>query len=128
MRVKIYSNEHNAWWKANYCGYTNDESKAGIFEIEEVNKKYPYIDFNKSKEDYLVKFEGLTYKELENENELLKEIIRSFFDRGCPLHQYIDKDFGLAIEVDNECSTMILGEFKGVDLDKKLKEVLEDDK
>ena len=66
-------------------------------------------------------------EELEIENELLKEIIRSFFDRGCPLHQYIDKDFGLAIEVDNECSTMILGEFKGVDLDKKLKEVLEDE-
>lgn len=65
-------------------------------------------------------------QEQEKENELLKEIIRSLFDRGCPLHQYTDKDFGLTIEVDNECSTMILGEFKGVDLDKKLKEVLEE--
>ena len=68
----------------------------------------------------------LKAREQEKENELLKEIIKSFFDRGCPLHQYIDKDFGLTIEVDNECSTMILGEFKGVNLDKKLKEVLEE--
>lgn len=61
----------------------------------------------------------------EKENELLKEIIKSFFDRGCPLHQYTDKEGILTIEVDNECSIMHLGEFKGVDLDKKLKEVLE---
>ena len=59
------------------------------------------------------------------ENELLKEILKSFFDRGCPLHQYTDKDGMLLIEVDNECSTMHLGKFKGVDLDAKLKEVLE---
>lgn len=67
-------------------------------------------------------------KQLDNlakENELLKEIIKSLFDKGCPLHQYIDKDFGLTIEVDGECSIMRLGEFKGVDLDKYLKEVLE---
>lgn len=61
----------------------------------------------------------------EQENELLKEIIKSFFDRGCPLHQYTDKDGVLQIEVDDECSTMHLGKFKGVDLDEKLKEVLE---
>ena len=59
------------------------------------------------------------------ENELLKEIIKSLFDRGCPLHQYTDKEGMLLIEVDNECSTMHLGKFKGVDLDAKLKEVLE---
>jgi hypothetical protein len=66
----------------------------------------------------------LKAQEQEKENEILKEIIKSLFDRGCPLHQYIDKDFGLTIEVDNECSIMHLGKFKGVDLDKKLKEVL----
>ena len=59
------------------------------------------------------------------ENELLKEIIKSLFDRGCPLHQYTDSKGVLLIEVDDECSIMHLGEFKGVDLDKKLKEVLE---
>lgn len=109
-----------------FAEYNVEEDMLSFEEFELL--KEVIIDFDTTKEDYLVKFEGLTYKELENENELLKEIIRSFFDRGCPLHQYIDKDFGLAIEVDNECSTMILGEFKGVDLDKKLKEVLENDK
>lgn len=64
--------------------------------------------------------------DLSKENELLKEIIKSFFDRGCPLHQYTDKDGMLLIEVDNECSTMHLGKFKDVDLDAKLKEVLDE--
>ena len=67
----------------------------------------------------------LKAREQEKENELLKEIIKSFFDRGCPLHQYTDKSGILQIEVDNECSTMHLGKFKDVDLDEKLKEVLE---
>ena len=73
MRVKIYSNEHNAWWNYIYLGYTTNESEAGIFEIEEVNKKYPYIDFDTTKEDYLVKFECLTYEELLKENQELKD-------------------------------------------------------
>jgi len=67
----------------------------------------------------------LKAQEQEKENEILKEIIKTLFDKGCPLHQYTDKDLGLTIEADNEHSTMHLGEFKGVDLDKKLKEVLE---
>lgn len=67
----------------------------------------------------------LKAREQEKENELLKEIIKSFFDRGCPLHQYTDKEGILQIEVDDECSIMHLGKFKDVDLDKKLKEVLE---
>lgn len=66
----------------------------------------------------------LKSQEQEKENELLKEIIKSLFDSGCPLHQYIDSKGGLQIEVDYECSNMILGEHKGVDLDKFLKEVL----
>ena len=69
----------------------------------------------------------LKAQEQDKENELLKEIIKSFFVKGCPLHQYTDKDFGLTVEVDNECSIMHLGEFKGVDLDKKLKEVLKNE-
>ena len=67
----------------------------------------------------------LKAREQEKENELLKEIIKSFFDRGCPLHQYTDKEGILQIEVDSECSTMHLGKFKDVDLDEKLREVLE---
>ena len=78
-----------------------------------------------TKEYNTIKQALLKAQEQEKENELLKEIIKSFFDRGCPLHQYTDKDGILTIEVDDECSIMHLGEFKGVDLDKKLKEVLE---
>ena len=75
--------------------------------------------------NYEVVRQALTQaQELEKENELLKEIIKSLFDRGCPLHQYTDSKGVLQIEVDDECSNMRLGEFKGVDLDKKLKEVL----
>ena len=85
---------------------------------------------NTRSEEILQKYyqEGITLdsvRELKKENEILKEILKSFFDRGRPLHQYTDKDGMLLIEVDNECSTMHLGKFKGVDLDAKLKEVLE---
>ena len=66
----------------------------------------------------------LKAQEQERENDILNEIIRRLFDRGCPLYQYIDKDFGLTIEVDDECSIMHLGDYKGVNLDQKLKEVL----
>lgn len=72
----------------------------------------------------IIKQALLKSQEQEKENELLKEIIKSLFNKGCPLHQYDDIDFGLIIEVDNEFSIMHLGEFKGVDLDKKLREVL----
>ena len=74
---------------------------------------------------FALKQDLLKAREQEKENELLKEIIKSFFDRGCPLHQYTDKSGILQIEVDNECSTMHLGKFKDVDLDEKLREVLE---
>lgn len=90
------------------------------------------VKYNSSKEvveafDVIEK--GLQRLEaIEKENEQLKEIIKSLFDEGCPLHQYIDDKFGLTIEVDDECSIMQLGEFKGVDLNKKLKEILKESK
>lgn len=90
MKVKIYSNEHNAWWNYIYLGYTTNESEAGIFEIEEVNKYYPYIDFDTTKEDYLVKFEGLTYEELEKENAKLKEVIK-----------FLGVELGLDVDLEN---------------------------
>ena len=51
--VKIYSNEHGAWWAPHYCGYTNS-AKAGIFDYEEAIKKYPYIKYDRNDEDYFV--------------------------------------------------------------------------
>ena len=122
MRVKIYSNEHSAWWKYNYCGYTNDESKAGVFEIEEVNKKYPYIDFDTTKEDYLVKFESLTYEELEKENNKLKKALDKaceMLEWGCPVEQDLidDLDCENCKNTEKECWKKYF-----------LKEVLENEK
>ena len=84
-----------------------------------------YRSKDRAKDYEIIKQALLKAREQEKENELLREIIKSFFDRGCPLHQYIDKVGILQIEVDDECSTMHLGKFKDIDLDKKLKEVLE---
>ena len=89
------------------------------FEAYGVERSDEYDEDFKTIKNYILKSQ-----EQEKENEILKEIIKSFFDRGCPLHQYINKEGILTIEVDDECSIMHLGEFKGVDLDKKLKEVL----
>jgi hypothetical protein len=89
------------------------------YEIEDGLLKEVYM------RDYkIIQQASLKIQELEKENEILKEIIKSLFDRGCPLHQYTDTKGVLQIEVDNDCSTIHLGEFKGVDLDNKLKEVL----
>ncbi len=113
-------------------GHVNKENNAAE-ALDELNEIVEYIT-----EDKKVKYKStilfdceiikdalLKTQEQEKENELLKEIIKSFFDRGCPLHQYTNKKGELLIEVDDDCSTIILGEYKGVNLDKYLKEVLE---
>ena len=92
------------------------------YKDDTVVEAFIYKSNNLTIEQALIKSQNL-----EKENELLKEIIKSFFDRGCPLHQYVDDKRGLTIEVDDECSIMQLGTFKGVNLDNKLKEVLEDE-
>lgn len=111
--------------------HSDCDSAIGMVEdLENIKQTLLKAQENARSEEILQKYyqEGITLdsvRELKKENELLKEIIKSLFDEGCPLHQYIDKDFGLTIEVDSECSIMHLGKFKGVDLDEKLKEVLE---
>lgn len=92
--------------------------KTVIQDLDEAKTKIPNL--------ISVKQTLLKVQEQEKENELLKEIIKSFFIKGCPLHQYTDKDFGLTVEVDNECSIMHLGKYKGIDLDEKLNEVLKE--
>ena len=94
-----------------------------LHRIANANNHFKYDTLELMDKDFQIVQQEL--QKQEKENELLKEIIKSFFDKGCPLHQYTDKDGILTIEVDDECSIMHLGEFKGVDLDKKLKEVLE---
>lgn len=91
----------------------------------EIHDKFKDIYWHKLPHLDSIKEALLKAQEQEKENELLKEIIKSLFDRGCPLHQYTDKEGVLTIEVDSECSIMRIGIYKGVDLDKTLKEVLE---
>ena len=55
--VRIYSNEHKAWWAPGYCGYRDNPMKAGIFRRGEVSAKYPDLDYDKAKDDYLVEYE-----------------------------------------------------------------------
>ena len=114
MRVKIYSNEHTAWWKDNYLGYTTNESEAGIFEIDEVNKYYPYIDFDTTKEDYLIKFEGLTYEELEKENQKLKEVIK-----------FLGEQLGLEVDLENHDLITDEGTIGFLNVDEETMSILE---
>ena len=105
----------------------NANSSEALECLEKVHSRLPQWDLSRNVDQCnIIKQALLKAQEQEKENELLKEIIKSLFDRGCPLHQYIDKDFGLTIEVDDECSIMHLGEYKGINLDEKLKEVLEE--
>lgn len=55
--VRIYSNEHGAWWAPRYCGYRDNPARAGVFRYEEAKAKYPQIDYDKSKRDYFVDWE-----------------------------------------------------------------------
>ena len=63
MKVYIYSNEHKMWWKPDYCGYTRDQDKAGIFDYDEAVKKYPVISFNTYDEDFFIKIPDLESRE-----------------------------------------------------------------
>lgn len=112
----------------------NAKPSKALEELNYIGKNYytegirvdiPCILYAKNYIGYdIIKNTLIKAQKQEKENEVLKEIIKSLFDRGCPLHQYTDSEGTLLIEVDDECSIMRLGEFKGVDLDKKLKEVL----
>lgn len=62
------------------------------------------------------------------ENQILKKIIKKFFEYGTPFVQFTDRKGNLLIGVSDACSTFKLGEFESVNLDKKLREVLENGK
>lgn len=111
----------------NYMAFKNDNANPSeaLKCLERIDKEYLTIESKDFDNCFnTIKQALLKAQEQEKENELLKEIIKSLFDRGCPLHQYTDKEGVLTIEVDSECSIMRIGIYKGVDLDKTLKEVL----
>lgn len=77
--VMIYSNEHGAWWRPNYCGYTQYKDKAGIFELEDALKRYPHMTYNNNSDDYFVEV-SFAYiadqiEELESRIDKLKSLL-----------------------------------------------------
>lgn len=56
MKYRIWSNEHKAWWRDEFFGYTSDINKAGVYDgLEEIKKRYPYlINATPNDEDFLI--------------------------------------------------------------------------
>lgn len=75
MKVLIYSNKHNAWWRKDYAGYGQIED-AGIYELDDVLSKrcYSDFDFDKRKSNYLVKLEDVMGEFVKRKSELLGQI------------------------------------------------------
>ena len=75
MKVLIYSNKHNAWWRKNYAGYGQIED-AGIYELNDVLSQpcYKSFDFDKSKSNYLVKLEDVMDEYVKRKSKLLRQI------------------------------------------------------
>lgn len=67
MKYRIWSNEHNAWWRDSFCGYTKDINQAGVYDgLEEIKKRHPYlIGATPKDEDFLIP----VIEELEGKSE-----------------------------------------------------------
>lgn len=59
-KIKIYSNRHTGWWLPNFDGYTDNESEAGLYDMDMINNLYPDISFNDANADYLVSADPYT--------------------------------------------------------------------
>jgi hypothetical protein len=49
MRFWIYSQEHAAWWKPNWQGYTRDFVQAGTYSLEDTRKILGGANFAREK-------------------------------------------------------------------------------
>ena len=76
-KVMIYSNEHQAWWKPEYCGYTINKARAGVFDYDEAIKRHSYIDYDTCKEDYFVdlKIQPENVPDMESLKKLVAQIM-----------------------------------------------------
>lgn len=50
---KVYSNKHSCWWRSGNCGYTSDESKAGLYLEENILSHNDY--YNNGKDTIAIK-------------------------------------------------------------------------
>lgn len=126
----VYSTEFTALYKALTELKTIKESKSS----EALDRLIAVSDESKywNRNDYVVdvntiKQTLLKTKKLEKENELLKEIIKGLFAEGRPLELFTDDKGMSQIIVNDDSFSISLGEFNGVDLDKKIKEVLDNE-
>ena len=66
MKYRIWSNEHNAWWRDEFCGYTKNIEDAGVYELDQIKKNYSYlIKATPKDDDFLVP----VIDEIENKEE-----------------------------------------------------------
>ena len=61
MKVIIYSNQHKAFWKPNYNGYTNDYKEAGIYNADKFQKDYPKINCDTNNDDFMIPCESISF-------------------------------------------------------------------
>lgn len=54
-KVRIYSTEHGAYWRANGAGYSDTEAEAGIYDFEEAFNRTRHCDPSKGIQFYWVK-------------------------------------------------------------------------
>ena len=55
QRFRIWSNEHEAWWRPHFLGYTEDKEKAGIYTYAEIKKIYKKLpEATPKAKDFLV--------------------------------------------------------------------------
>lgn len=70
--VMVWSFEHDAWWRPDHCGYTNEEEQAGLYprkEAEEICRKANHNSLNEE----IVEIEPDLKKQI---RELIEEINR----------------------------------------------------
>lgn len=108
-KVRIYSNEHHAWWGPKYFGYTTDKAKAGVFTTSEVIKRYPKIGFDVTAEDYFVIIDNFGAYTLNYDGiELLSTLIVQKSTFYAVLNECVDRGICFKFEVQDEhCATTL---------------------
>jgi hypothetical protein len=74
-RVLIYSNEHSAFWRSDYCGYTIHREAAGVYDFADAWKKLADCGADKqiAFEQYV---EPVAPPHSERENDLMRMVRR----------------------------------------------------
>ncbi|MBO7734597.1 MAG: hypothetical protein J6S67_18705 [Methanobrevibacter sp.] len=110
-KVRIYSNEHHAWWAPKYNGYTTDKAKAGVYTMSVIMKRYPEVSFDVTGNDYFVIIDNfgdyvLNYIDLNLEISSILSVPKSTF--YAVLNECVDRDICFKFELQDEhCATTL---------------------